>query len=376
MGVRIGVDVGGTFTDVVLIDVATGRSVLVKVPSTTGQQAHGVLAGVQQGLAQEGWPAGAVDYFAHGTTVATNAILERKGARTALVTTAGFRDLLLIGRQTRPHLYDARARRPPPLAPRSLTFEVCERVGPEGEVITPLDATALAELAGWLAGVDIESVAVVCLHSYANAGHEQAVAEVIRRSCPGVSISLSSDVLPEPGEYERASTTVMNAYVTPPVARYLSRLASALRAVGVPVAPTIMQSNGGVMAVDTAMREKGVHTCLSGPAAGLIGARFFAERAGYPNVITVDMGGTSFDVGLIREGQILTRTEGRIGDLPLRAPMFDITTLGAGGGSFAGVDAGGLLRVGPESAGADPGPACYGRGGDRPTVTDANVVLG
>ncbi|HEV8309833.1 MAG TPA: hydantoinase/oxoprolinase family protein [Methylomirabilota bacterium] len=376
MGIRIGVDVGGTFTDVVLIDSAGGRSILVKVPSTTGQQAHGVLEGVRQGLAEGGWRADAVDYFAHGTTVATNAVLERKGARTALVTTAGFRDLLLIGRQTRPHLYDARARRPPPLAPRSLTLEIRERVGPEGEVITPLDATSLGALVEWLAAVDVESVAVVCLHSYANPAHERAVADVIRRARPEVSISLSSDVLPEPGEYERASTTVMNAYVTPPIARYLSRLASALEAAGVPVAPTIMQSNGGVMTVDTAIREKSVHTCLSGPAAGLIGARFFAERAGYANVITVDMGGTSFDVGLVHEGQILTGTEGRIGDLPLRVPMFDITTLGAGGGSLAQVDAGGLLRVGPESAGADPGPACYGRGGERPTVTDANVVLG
>jgi N-methylhydantoinase A len=376
MGLRIGVDVGGTFTDVVLVDAETGQAVFVKVPSTTDQQADGVVTGVRQALAEGGWDAAGVDYFAHGTTVATNTILERKGARTALVTTAGFRDLLLIGRQTRPHLYDARVRRPPPLVPRSLTVEVDERVGPSGEVLRQPAEAALDELARWVAGAGVESVAIVCLHSYANPAHEAAVAAAIGRMCPDLPLSLSSDVLPEPGEYERASTTVMNAYVRPPIARYLSRLAGDLRALEIPAVPTIMQSNGGVTTLGTAVRAKSVHTCLSGPAAGLIGARYFAERAGFANVIAVDMGGTSFDVGLIHEGGIRTRAEGRIGEFPLRVPMFDITTLGAGGGSLASVDAGGLLRVGPESAGADPGPACYGRGGTRPTVTDANVVLG
>lgn len=376
MSVRIGVDVGGTFTDVVLVDAASGTAIFVKVPTTPGQQADGVVEGVRQGLARGGWPAAAVDYFAHGTTVATNAILERKGARTAFVTTAGFRDLLAIGRQTRPHLYDPTVRRTPPLAPRGLTFEVAERVGPGGEVVAPLDEAEVAALADRLVRLGVESVAVALLHSYANPAHERAIGAAVARALPGLPVSLSADVLPEPGEYERASTTVMNAYVMPAIGRYLSRLASELDAAGIPAAPTIMQSNGGVMAVETASSEKSVHTALSGPAAGVIGARFFARQAGFADAITIDMGGTSFDVGLVRDGAILTKVEGRVGDHPLRVPMFDITTLGAGGGSLASVDAGGLLRVGPESAGALPGPACYGRGGDRPTVTDANAVLG
>ena len=376
MAYRIGCDVGGTFTDLCLVDSETGESVFVKIPTTVGEEASAVLAGTQLALEEGRVAADAVAGFAHGTTVATNAVLERKGATTALLVTEGFRDLMLIARQMRPHLYDARVRRPPALVPRHLTFEIPERVGPDGCILKPLEPNKIKEIAKQLAREKVESVAVLLLHSYANPVHEQQVGKLLRAELPGLDISLSSEVLPKPGEYERASTTVMNAYLMPPLRRYLGRLHDGLAGIGCRQQPMIMQSNGGVMSAETAGAAKSVHTCLSGPAAGLIGAAAFAKAAGSTDVVTIDMGGTSFDVGLIRDGEILTRFDGDIAGFPLRVPMFDIVTLGAGGGSIAHVDAGGLLHVGPESAGAVPGPAAYGRGGTRPTVTDANVVLG
>lgn len=376
MAYRIGCDVGGTFTDLCLFDEASGKTFFVKTPTTTGHQATAVIAATRTALEMAGLQARDLDGFAHGTTVATNAILERKGARTALLVTEGFRDILMIGRQTRAHLYDQHARKPEPLVPRHLVFEVTERVGPDGTVTTPLDETALRATIVRMVAEEVETVAITFLHSYANAAHERRVAEIVADIAPGLKISISSDVLAEPGEFERASTTVMNAYLMPPLKDYLCRIAMTLIADGVTVEPAIMQSGGGVMPIETASGTKAVHTCLSGPAAGMTGARRFGEAAGYANIVTIDMGGTSFDVGLIQDGQILTRYESEIEGFPLRVPMFDIITLGAGGGSIASIDAGGLLKVGPESAGARPGPAAYGKGGDRPTVTDANVVLG
>lgn len=376
MAYRIGCDVGGTFTDLCLFDDATGRSTLVKIPTTTGEQDVAVVEAIRLALSRAGLRPEDLDGFAHGTTVATNAILERKGARTALLVTAGFRDLLRIGRQTRPHLYDQYARNPEPLVPPELTFEIAERCGPDGAVTTALDEATVHEAVAAMRARGVEAVAVSFLHSYANPAHERRVAEIVRADAPDLKLSISSDVLPEPGEFERTSTTVMNAYLMPPLQDYLRRIERTLAADGVTAAPAIMQSGGGTMPIDTACGVKAVHTCLSGPAAGMIGAARFAAAAGHANVVTIDMGGTSFDVGLIQDGRILTRYESAIEGFPLRVPMFDIITLGAGGGSIASVDAGGLLKVGPESAGARPGPAAYGKGGTRPTVTDANVVLG
>lgn len=372
---RIGCDVGGTFTDICIIAPETGAATVAKVP-TTPSQADGVLDGTGRALQLAGLAPEGIAGFSHGTTAAVNAVLERAGRTTGLIVTQGFRDILRIGRQTRPHLYDATIRRPAPLVGGALTFEVAERIGPDGAVQVPLDEAEVARIADSLLAAGCRSVAVVLLHSYANPDHERRIGAILAERLGDADISLSVDVLPQPGEYERASTTVMNAYVGPVVRHYLSRLTSGLAAMGIGRAPAIMQSNGGVMTAESAGGGRAVHTCLSGPAAGLIAAQAFARAAGFDNAITVDMGGTSFDVGMVRDGQILTRYDGEIEGFPLRVPMFDIVTLGAGGGSRARIDEGGLLKVGPESAGANPGPAAYGRGGTLPTVTDANVVLG
>jgi N-methylhydantoinase A len=373
---RIGCDVGGTFTDLCLFEEETGKTFFVKTPTTTGHQATAVVEAARTALGMAGIAPGELSGFAHGTTVATNAILERRGARTALLITRGFRDVLAIGRQTRAHLYDQYARNPEPLVPREFIYEIGERLDPDGTVTEALDEETVRIAVEAMLTAGIETVAISFLHSYANSAHEKRVAEIVGAMAPELKISISSDVLTEPGEFERTSTTVMNAYLMPPLKNYLERIANTLIADGVTVEPAIMQSGGGVMPIETASGVKAVHTCLSGPAAGMIGARRFAEAAGYGNVVTIDMGGTSFDVGLIENGHILTRYESEIEGFPLRVPMFDIITLGAGGGSIAHVDAGGLLKVGPESAGARPGPAAYGKGGERPTVTDANVILG
>ena len=372
--IKLGVDVGGTFTDLVAFDERTGAIQLTKVPSTPTSPDQGVLNGIRRLAADFGVDPGGIDFFIHGTTVATNALLERKGVRVALVTTAGFRDVLHIGRQTRPKLYDFFERRPDPLVPRHLRFEVPERVLYTGEVRQPLDEDAVRRVAQTIRQRGVGVVAVCLLHSYANPAHERRVREILLAEVPGLKVSLSSDVLPEFKEYERASTTVVNAYVMPIVERYLERIVGSLRGVGVGTGLNIMQSNGGVMTAKTAGR-KSVHTVLSGPAAGVLGGLALSKMAGFENIITIDMGGTSFDVSLAHRGVPSFTMESDIGGHPIKIPMIDIKTLGAGGGSIARIDAGAALQVGPESAGADPGPACYGRGGDEPTVTDANVVL-
>lgn len=358
----IGVDTGGTFTDFVLLDNGTVR--VYKVPSTPDDPSAAILKGIADLVSN-----GDLSAVVHGSTVATNAVLERKGARTGLVTTAGFRDVLEIGRQTRPSLYNLNVQKEPPLVPREHRLEVTERLSELGEVLTPLDHGSIDAVITALREAEIESVAVCLLFSFVNPGHEQAVCQAIRDA--GFTVSASCDVLPEFREYERTSTTVLNAYVMPLMDRYLGHLEEQLPA-GVPL--RIMQSNGGAISAATA-RSEAARTLLSGPAAGVVGAMFAASASGISDCIALDMGGTSTDVSLIH-GAITETTEGMVGGYPSRVPMIDIHTVGAGGGSIGWFDAGGALRVGPRSAGADPGPAAYGRGGTEPTVTDANLVLG
>ncbi|HEX7102129.1 MAG TPA: hydantoinase/oxoprolinase family protein [Nitrolancea sp.] len=358
----VGVDTGGTFTDFVVSDDGVLR--VHKVLSTPGNPAEAILRGLHELNVGDDLAA-----LVHGSTVATNAVLERKGVRTGLITTAGFRDVLEIGRQTRPKLYALRVEREPPLVPRDLRVEVRERLDERGSVLISLDADSIDEAIAALRLAEVESVAVCLLFSFANPAHEQAVVEAARAA--GFHVSASSEVLPEFREYERTSTVVLNAYVAPIMDRYLGELERSLPG----DAPLrIMQSNGGSISAATARREA-ARTLLSGPAAGVVGAAYVASASGFERAITFDMGGTSTDVALI-DGDLAETTDGSIGDFPTRLPMIDIHTVGAGGGSIAWFDTGGALRVGPRSAGADPGPAAYGRGGTEPTVTDANVVLG
>ncbi|MPZ19278.1 MAG: hydantoinase/oxoprolinase family protein [Luteitalea sp.] len=357
---RIGVDTGGTFTDVVVLDDAGLR--IHKVRSTPADPSRAMLRGIQEAAG----PMAHAD-IVHGSTVATNAVLEGRGARVALITTAGFEDVLKIGRQTRRALYDFMVTAPRTLIAPGSTFGLQERVSRSGEILEPVHEDQLEALILQLQARTPEAVAVCLLHSYANPSHEKAVAE--RLAALGVSVSCSHQVLPEYREFERWSTTAINAYVAPLMDRYLANLETQVGSARL----RVMQSNGGCISAETA-RRAAVRTILSGPAAGVVGARAVAEAAGFSRVISFDMGGTSTDVSLIDESIAVT-TESLIADCPVRLPVIDIHTVGAGGGSIAFVDAGGALRVGPRSAGADPGPACYGSGADV-TVTDANLLLG
>jgi N-methylhydantoinase A len=354
----LGVDVGGTFTDAVVLEDGLLRT--AKVP-TTARQEESVLSAVEAlGIEPE-----AVERFAHGTTIATNALLERKGARTAFVATAGFEHLLHLRRQTRAHLYRPCAAHPDPLVPLERCFGVRERVGPDG-VLLPLEIDSLPEL-------EAEAVAVCLLFSFREPEHEQLVVEEVRRRMPHAHVVSSHEVAPEFREYERASTTAADAYLGPVLGRYLLALARCSTEAGLPE-PLVMRSSGGV----TTLQEAAAHAAfalLSGPAAGAVGAARVAALAGEDIAISLDMGGTSTDVCWIADGEVERTSERYVEGLPIRLPSLDVNTVGAGGGSLAWTDAGGALRVGPESAGADPGPACYGRGGTRPTVTDANLLL-
>lgn len=364
---RIGVDVGGTFTD--LVALADGELVTAKVPSTQADQSLGVLAA----LRAPGVPLDTARALAHGTTVATNALLERRGARTALITTQGFRDVLEIGRQNRPSLYDLTQARPPALIPQELRFTVLERMGPGG-VITPLDEDSCDAAIASIEAAGVEAVAVCLLFGYLHPEHERRVAERLRAALPAVRVSLSSEVLPEFREYERFSTTAADAYLAPRLERYLGSLAEALDVTGVP-APTVMQSSGGSTGIDGAI-ARAAACVLSGPAGGVVGAAFVAEASGHRDLLTFDMGGTSTDVAPVVDGTVLVTTESLVGGVPIRFPTVDVHSVSAGGGSIAWADDGGALRVGPRSAGAEPGPACYGKGGTEPTVTDADLLLG
>jgi N-methylhydantoinase A len=355
----LGIDVGGTFTDAVLIE--DGRVVTAKVPTSSNQEEAVVAAAEAVGATS-----GTLERFTHGTTVATNALLERKGARTALVATQGFEHLLYLRRQTRPNLYRPCEDHPPPLVPLERCVGVRERIGPDG-VITPLELDSLPEL-------DAEAVAVCLLFSFRDPTHEQAVAAEVRRRLPEAHVVASHEVAPEFREYERASTTAADAYLGPIAARYLRALAARARDARLPE-PLVMRSSGGVASIEEAAAHPS-WILVSGPAGGVVGAGMIARLAGFPSAISFDMGGTSTDVCLIANGRAERSTERRVGGLPIRLPTVDLHTVGAGGGSIAWVDAGGALRVGPQSAGANPGPACYGRGGTEPTVTDANLLLG
>jgi N-methylhydantoinase A len=355
----LGVDVGGTFTDAVLLDDGLLRT--AKVPTAPSQE-QSVLAAAAAVGAKE------VERFTHGTTAATNALLERKGARTAFVATAGFEHLLHLRRQDRAHLYRLCESHPEPLVPLERSFGVKERIGPDG-VIVPLDLESMPEL-----GEDVEAVAVCTLFSFRDSSHERAVAEELRRRLPGARVVASHELAPEFREYERASTTAVAAYLGPTVSRYLEALQSACAGAGLPE-PLVMRSSGGVATLEEAAAHPAV-AIVSGPAAGVVGAAAVARLAGAESAISLDMGGTSTDVAVIEAGRPDRASAREVAGLPLRLPTVDLETVGAGGGSLIWRDSGGALRVGPESAGADPGPACYGRGGTRPTVTDANLLLG
>lgn len=371
----IGVDVGGTFTDIYAFNRDEGTVAVHKTSSTPHNPAEAIIDGLKELAAKTGLDLAAMASLAHGTTVATNALIQRRGAKVAVVTTRNFRDLVEIGRQIRPKLYDLKADHPMPLAPREMRFEVSERIGPQGEVIEPLDTTSVEAMIEKLRESRAEACAIAFLFAYLTPSHEQAVKARIQEALPHIAISASSDVQPEFREYERTSTTLLNAYLQPAFARYMNTLKDAV----IEMSPTahvgINQSNGGLMSIDKA-RDFPIRTALSGPAAGTIGAIHMARQSGKPDIITFDMGGTSADVALIRNCETSLAFERDVAGFPVRMPMVDINTVGAGGGSIAWFDRDGLIKVGPTSAGAAPGPACYGRGGTEPTVTDANVVLG
>ncbi len=367
----IGVDVGGTFTDAVL--ALHGRVITAKAPTTPEDQSEGVLAAIEAALAKAGANADQVEEFSHGMTVATNALLEGRGATTAFVATDGFTDLIALGRQDRPQLYRLCAARPAPLAPEDLRFGVPERMTPDGP-LTELTAQAASEVADRVAEAKPEAVAVTLLHSYRHPDHEKAIGEALADALPEAHISLSHEVVGTFREFERAATTEIDAALSPLLASYLRRLAERVGEANLPK-PTIMQSNGGLIDVEAAAGHAS-WTVLSGPAGGAAGAAFVARTAGVNDALCLDMGGTSCDVCVVDGGSVQEQSSGEIAGRPLALPMLAVHTVGAGGGSIAWRDAGGALRVGPRSAGADPGPACYGRGGTEPTVTDANLVLG
>ena len=368
---NLGIDVGGTFTDLLLADSETGAFEVAKVSTTPADQSQGVLAGIER----LGVAVAEIASITHGTTAGTNAILERKGARVGMITTRGFRDVIELGRRTRPFAYGMIGSYEA-LIPRELRLEVTERVSAEGDVITALDEDDLLAAIDRLARQNLDALVIHFLHSYANPTHERRALEIARELWPTPYVVAGSAILPEFREFERGVTASLNAYIQPLVSRYIERLNRQLRDDGLGHDLLVMQGNGGMMAASVVV-DHAIHTVMSGPAAGATAAARTASAAGFPNIITCDMGGTSFDVALIRDSQPILTTERELGyGLPVRVPMVDIQTIGAGGGSIARISAAGILEVGPESAGAEPGPICYGRGGTEPTVTDANLLLG
>ncbi|OGA53932.1 MAG: hypothetical protein A3G25_05110 [Betaproteobacteria bacterium RIFCSPLOWO2_12_FULL_63_13] len=374
---RVAIDVGGTFTDAVLTDGSGRRLVAIKVPTTPANRADGVMDGVHAVAAAAGVRPADIDEVVHGSTTGTNALIERTGARVGFLTTAGFRDLLEIGRVMRPHegLYDFTVDRPVPLVPRHRCLEAVERLDAAGSVLVPLDEASVHAAADVFARERVEAIAVCFLFSFLNPAHEKRAAAILAARFPDLLISISSDVSPEYREYERANTTVMNAYLAPVMGKYLGLLQERIRDELGKARLSIIQANGGSTSVGHA-RRLAVTTVNSGPAGGVVAAAFYGRRNKRPRIVSVDMGGTSFDIGLVEGGISRVTTEGAFQGLPVKIPLIDLHIIGAGGGSIAWIDRGGALNVGPGSAGAEPGPACYGRGGTEPTVTDANVVLG
>lgn len=377
MSIRVATDIGGTFTDLVYVDEATGNLGLAKASTTPGQLQEGVLAAVRQA----GFDPAAVSRFVHGTTVVINAITERKGVPVGLLTTRGMRDVLEIARGNRPDIYNLRYQKPRPFVPRRLRLEARERLAPDGSVVEPLHEEDVAAAAEVFRQAGVQAVAVCFLHAYANPDHERRAGELLSDLLPGVFITLSHEITREWREYERTNTTVLNAYVGPIAARYLERLEDGLRSEGIAGTLQIMQSSGGTSTF-AAARKTPIHLVESGPVGGVVGAAALAGELGLGDVITLDIGGTTAKSSLIKAGEVAVTTEYRLewtprfAGYPVKVPVVDIVEIGAGGGSIAWIDDTGGLHVGPESAGADPGPAAYGRGGTRPTVTDANLIAG
>lgn len=374
---RIGIDVGGTFTDATLVDGATGAPFSAKAFTTPKDRSLGVLEAIRAVLAEAGVDPNAVGEIVHGSTTGTNALIERTGAKTGLLVTAGFRDVLEIGRVMRPAegLYDMAIDRPPPLVPRYLCLEARERIGPRGEVIVDLDEASVEQACDVFARHGVEAVAICFLFSFLYPTHERRAAEIVARCLPGVYLSQSHLINPEYREYERASTTVMNGYLAPIMNSYFDRLKRRIHEVSPSAKVFIIQANGGATTIDNA-RDRAVATVNSGPAGGVVAAAWYGRAHGRDRIVSVDMGGTSFDIGVVENGVSQVTTEGNFQGLPVKLPIIDLHIIGAGGGSMAWIDSGGALNVGPKSAGAEPGPACYGRGGTVATVTDANLVLG
>ncbi|WP_168588382.1 hydantoinase/oxoprolinase family protein [Saccharopolyspora sp. ASAGF58] len=367
---RAAADVGGTFIDFVAVDSATGRVSFDKQPASSGKLVEEFMAG----LSNMGLPGITISQLFHGTTVAINAVVQERGARVGLVTTAGFRDVLELGRGARPEVYNYRYAPPAPLVPRHLRLEVTERILPTGEVLMPLAIDEVDAIAATLKESDVEAVAVCLLHAYANPAHEQALVEALRASLPGVAVTASHEIASEWHEFERTSSTVMNAYVQPLFGRYVKELTARLAEDGYRAPLGIMQSNGGVLSAERAA-ELPLRTLMSGPAGGVVASRELAREHGIEHAICADVGGTTFDVALVVDGDLVERTETKLGGRPVLGATVDITSVGAGGGSIAWVDDRGALKVGPRSAGAVPGPVCFGKGGVEPTVTDAQVLL-
>lgn len=374
MSYKIGVDVGGTFTDVCMFDQDTGDVKVYKLPSTPWDPSEAIGNGIKEILELNHVSPAAVSNLVHGTTVATNATLERKGAKTAIITTKGFRDLIELARQTRASLYDTQVEKPIPIVYRKMRKEVDERIQADGTVFKALNIKEVEKLVDELKAEGTEAYAVCLLHSYINPVHEQMIKKVILDRHPGAYVSISSEVLPEIREYERMTTTTLNSYIGPKVGVYAKQFKQRVKDMGMDLTPYINQSNGGLMSIETTF-DNPIRTALSGPAAGVSGANYITQLAGVKNIITFDMGGTSTDVSLIENYSPHLTTSKAIAEFPVKVPMSDVTAVGAGGGSIAWIDNGGMMKVGPESAGAVPGPVAYSRGGNQPTVTDANVVL-
>ena len=385
---RAGIDVGGTFTDVVLVEEASGEILTAKVPTVPADPSRGCIHGIDKALARYGLEPGQISFTVHGTTVATNTIIQRKYALAGLITSEGFRDVLEIAYQTRPKLYDIFYDKPGPLVPRYLARGVPERIGPDGEVIVPLDEDAVRAVARELVAAGVEAIAVAFLHAYRDPTHERRAGHILAQECGALPIVLSSDISPEYREYPRTSTTVVNAVLLPRVGPYIARLEQRLETRGIRSGLHFMTSAGGIIAAGVARRQP-VHLVESGPAAGVIGATFVARLSGYDNLLALDIGGTTAKAAVVNQGEpqiaeqfevgssaVATVTAQRGHGYPVLTPVISLVEIGAGGGSIGKLDPGGALTVGPESAGADPGPACYGLGGTAPTLTDANLVLG
>lgn len=371
----IGIDTGGTFTDVVLADIVTGEYRYHKLPTTTDDPAKAILQGIAEVVELAGAQRSQVEFVVLGTTLATNAVLEGKTARTGMLTTAGFRDVLELARQRRPHYFNLDIAKPVPPAARDARIEIDERVDYGGTVLVSLGEAQVRDAVKVLQGQQVEAIAICFMHAYANPEHEQRARAILQEAAPGIYVCTSHEVLAEFREFERFATTAVNASLMPIMDRYLERFENGVRELGVPSVPRVMQSNGGAVSPD-AVRRMPVNTFFSGPAGGVIGTRGLGKQLDVHDLITFDMGGTSTDVCLIKALEPAQKSQREMGGFPVRTRTIDLHTIGAGGGSIAWVDAGGLLKVGPMSAGAFPGPAAYGRGGTRPTVTDANVVLG